>query len=55
MPPNFENEFDRDFLPPQLGSEDGDFDNFEYFEDFGDDGELVMMTMMKRALEIAMV
>jgi hypothetical protein len=38
MPPNFENEFDRDFLPPQLGSEDGDFDNFEYFEDFGDDG-----------------
>jgi hypothetical protein len=37
MPPNFDNEFDRDFLPPQHGSEDGDFDNFEYFEDFGDD------------------
>jgi hypothetical protein len=55
VPPNFDSEFDRDFLPPQLGSEDGDFDNFEYFEDFGDDGELVMMTMMKRALEIAMV
>jgi hypothetical protein len=25
------------FFPPQLGSKDGDFDNFEYFEDFGSD------------------
>jgi hypothetical protein len=38
LPPNFDSEFDRDFLPPEFGSEDGDFDNFEYFEDFGDDG-----------------
>jgi hypothetical protein len=38
LPPNLDSEFDRDFLPPQFGSEDGDFDNFEYFEDFGDDG-----------------
>jgi hypothetical protein len=38
MPPNFDSGFDRDFLLPQLGSEDGDFDNFEYFEDFGNYG-----------------
>jgi hypothetical protein len=36
--PNFDSEIDRDFFLPQLGSEDGDFYNFEYFEDFGDDG-----------------
>ena len=38
MPPNFDNEFDRDFLLPQLTNEDGNFDNFEYFEDFGNGG-----------------
>jgi hypothetical protein len=35
LPPNFDSEFNRNFLPPQLGSEDGDFNNFE---DFGYDG-----------------
>jgi hypothetical protein len=38
LPPNFDSDFDRDFLLPQLGNQDGDFDNFEYFEDFGYDG-----------------